>query len=591
MNCALRYVFDEKQGRNVLAGTIDNIPQGVFVPFTGYDEETGKGYVTPISAFKELVRGYTLDGYVHETTPLGYFDFIETPPGNSIVPYDWDKLTDHTKATIMKHQRDAVNIAIMEHGYRSIFAAAPGSGKTLPAILVAFNVGGSCLMIVPTNKVKDWYNEIGRWTGTDKKIQIIKNCKDKITASIVICSIDRAKNHEEILNTKWNCVIVDECHTLKNTGVKRSDAIIPLLKAADAVMMLSGTPQESRTCELFNQLHALHPAVFNDRRVFTARYSNGHYDRFHQWVEIGSRNLDELHVVLSKCMFRVTSDVMVDLPGLQRFKVNVDTQSKKHQKLISDIRTEQQAIYQEQRAQNDEKKHKLLEMQRNVLGNKLWALSGTIKTLVCKEFFAAIMSKHHEENIIFFAFHKRAVDACTKIMHALIPEKERVIVVNADVPEDKRQGMLAPLQEVNKEKPKYGVLSIKTCGTGINLCPGVSVIVFLEMDRTPSQMIQAEARARRKGAIRNISSYWLVLKQGNDNMNLDRLQTRKEANSRVIDGVRADQFEFDYTIDVVYTPKEGEEEEDPLAEPAEAAKGEEEEEEAGLPKRKKRKLT
>lgn len=584
MNSALRYVLDEESGKSVIAGTFDNIPPGLFVPFTGYDEDTGMGYITPLSAYNELLQQYTLEGYVNETTPRGYYNFLVAPPPTTIIPFDWSGVPESTMATIMPHQRDAINTAIMEHNGHSIVAAAVGTGKTLIGALYAFYYGGLRLFVVPGNKRKDWMSEIRKWTGTEEKIQVMKSAKDKITCPIVICSYDMVKNHDEILQTVWRCVVVDECHMLKGDS-KRSKMVVPMLKKATAVLLLSGTPQESQTAELFNQLHALYPNVFNDRKVFTARYSNGHYDRFNKWIESGSRNLDELHVVLSRCMFRVTSDVIVDLPDIERYRVNIDTKSAKHLEKINDIKVQQQALYEEQRKLTDERMDTIIQNKRNVLGNKLWWLSGMIKTHISKDLIVALIQKHPEENIVFFAHHQRAAEKCHKMLKQIIPEDGRVIVVNADVPDDKRQGMLNPLTVVNKEKPVYGVLSLKTCGTGINLCPGVSVVVFLEMDRNPGQMTQAEGRARRKGAIRLISAYWLVLKQGNDNMNLQRLQTRKGTNARVLDGVPYDQFEFDYTMELTYQPKEGEEED------LDADLEEEEEEEERAPKRKRARLT
>lgn len=57
---------------------------------------------------------------------------------------------------------------------------------------------------------------------------------------------------------------MDECHLFKGNS-DRANVITPeILQNSDVMILLSDTPQESRTAELFNSLSAISPHVFNE---------------------------------------------------------------------------------------------------------------------------------------------------------------------------------------------------------------------------------------------------------------------------------------------------------------------------------------
>ena len=96
----------------------------------------------------------------------------------------------------------------------------------------------------------------------------------------------------------FKCVIVDESHYLKNMKTKRTQALLPMLRKARRVLLLSGTPALARPEELFPQLDAVQPGTFGSFSAFAARYCNAHRTRF-GWDTRGASNLPELHARLS----------------------------------------------------------------------------------------------------------------------------------------------------------------------------------------------------------------------------------------------------------------------------------------------------
>ena len=77
---------------------------------------------------------------------------------------------------------------------------------------------------------------------------------------------------EEFKVLNLQCIIADEAHYLKSKDAKRSQNLIPILKAAKRVMLLSGTPILSRPVEIHNLMSIIRPDVTPSFRDFANRY-------------------------------------------------------------------------------------------------------------------------------------------------------------------------------------------------------------------------------------------------------------------------------------------------------------------------------
>lgn len=79
----------------------------------------------------------------------------------------------------------------------------------------------------------------------------------------------------------WFCLTLrGASHYIKNSKTKRAEALLPLLRKARRLVLLSGTPALSRPEELYTQLDALRPGVFGSWTAFAKRYCNAHHGRF-----------------------------------------------------------------------------------------------------------------------------------------------------------------------------------------------------------------------------------------------------------------------------------------------------------------------
>jgi len=117
----------------------------------------------------------------------------------------------------------------------------------------------------------------------DEYIQVMENGRQKVDrkSKIVISSYDLvARNVDELAAANYQMVIADECHLLKNSQAKRTKSVLKLLQNAKRVLLMSGTPALSRPMELFSQISAICPGIFNNSHDFGMRYCDGKENNF-----------------------------------------------------------------------------------------------------------------------------------------------------------------------------------------------------------------------------------------------------------------------------------------------------------------------
>lgn len=91
------------------------------------------------------------------------------------------------------------------------------------------------------------------------------------TAKIVIYSYDVAAKSIDTLS-KFQIVIADEAHYLKNDAAKRTENIVPLLVTRKRIFLLSGTPALAKPREIFNLIQIIRPDIYTGLKEFGDRY-------------------------------------------------------------------------------------------------------------------------------------------------------------------------------------------------------------------------------------------------------------------------------------------------------------------------------
>jgi superfamily II DNA or RNA helicase len=513
----------------VIVGVLNNVPE--FLCLEGGETVTKYSrHFTDLVCFSSIVN--YLKDQIDSSPP--YLEFAISKPvvGQK---FDWSLVPESTMETIMDHQRDAIETVVTVHHGRSLVALQPGLGKTLIGSLLALHYGPRVLFVTPAAKIRDWQREYAQWTAKSCPKILTKLTGNDVPMQLV-GSFDMVKTCKAVLESNWDVIVVDECHKLKGDSI-RTNAMMPMLKRTGALVMLSGTPQENKPSELFNQLHALHPNVFVDRDVFTERYSDSFLNKWNVREERGAKNLDELSHLIARCAYR-RGDINVVSHELSRNEYRMEPTSAQQDELI--LLEEERLVLCKavQRAQT-ERTTLLARNKLNVHINLMWKTAGMFKAANLEaQIREWVTVTHADEKIAFFVFHKDV----GRIVADTLEKYGECITVNGTTPLPARDTAISAFRQVTGG-PRFGVMSMDAVGEGVNFAPGVSVIVCVELHRVPSRMEQVEKRAHRKGAARPVTSYWCLLNGSSDLTTLEKIQTKQRHNTTVLDGKRT-KFEF-----------------------------------------------
>lgn len=192
---------------------------------------------------------------------------------------------DNDKIDLNPHQIEALVFAVeaIKLG-GAILADEVGLGKTIEAGLVMRYLHKSgyrkMLLIIPSSLCRQWQIELYEKFTMEAAIVDRQNLENYHTAvlkeySVVIVSYNFAAGNTTLLNNvKWDLVIFDEAHKLRNVhkaGSKQAERILQLTKGIPK-LMLTATPVQNSLWDLYGLVKFIDPEIFLDKRVFSRRY-------------------------------------------------------------------------------------------------------------------------------------------------------------------------------------------------------------------------------------------------------------------------------------------------------------------------------
>jgi non-specific serine/threonine protein kinase len=172
--------------------------------------------------------------------------------------------------------------ALDELGWGGCLADDMGLGKTLQTISFLQFVkekhpGCTQLVVCPTSLLFNWENEIRKFCptlkfythyGTQREFNedIFKEYDVVITTYGVI-----RNDLEHLSEFLWQYVILDESQSIKNPDARVTKAVVQL-KSVNRVI-LSGTPIQNNTSDLFAQFNFLNPGLLGNREFFNREFA------------------------------------------------------------------------------------------------------------------------------------------------------------------------------------------------------------------------------------------------------------------------------------------------------------------------------
>ncbi len=224
-------------------------------------------------------------------------------------------------ATLRDYQCEGLNwMAFLdENKLGGCLADDMGLGKTLQTIAFLKHIKDKnkpnkpTLIVAPTSLIFNWNQEIQKfckslkiltYTGVDRAALRTKFAK----TDLIISTYGTVINDIEILQKeKFHYVILDESQAIKNPNSKRYKSV-RLLQAHNR-MVLTGTPIENNTFDLYAQLNFLNPGLLGSMAHFKRVFATG-IDK-HQDDEIAAL----LHKIITPFVLRRTKEqVATELP-------------------------------------------------------------------------------------------------------------------------------------------------------------------------------------------------------------------------------------------------------------------------------------
>jgi SWI/SNF-related matrix-associated actin-dependent regulator 1 of chromatin subfamily A len=203
---------------------------------------------------------------------------------------------------------------------RALIADEVGVGKTPESLIWARHKKVRRMLVVsPASVLYKWEREIQRWY-PEVSPQVIPTGKTPLTGSVQIISYALMTNRvTELVKQKYDLIIFDEVHAIRNFKTARAKAAKLLAKGVPYLLGLSGTPIVNRPIELFNFLNMLDSKTWT-WQSYAKRYCFNEYVGYK-----AAENLDELEERLRGVMIRrFKRDVSDQMPAFTRTVVPFD---------------------------------------------------------------------------------------------------------------------------------------------------------------------------------------------------------------------------------------------------------------------------
>ena len=431
-----------------------------------------------------------------------------------------------------KHGYDWLHF-LKEYKFGGILADDMGLGKTIQVLAylqsqqeqASAGKEAATLLIVPKSLIANWQRESEKFTPSLKFLEYMGNFRNKDISlfdayNIVLTTYGTMLRDIEILRGyKFKHVILDESQAIKNPLAKSAKAA--RLLHGDHRIVLTGTPVENNTFELWSQFAFLNPGLLGNMDYFKREFAN----------PIESAGDEQSVALLRKLVYpfilrrtkeqvapelppRTERIVYTDMDSAQK-KLYIQTRERYRAELLGLIETDgindarfkilegllrlrQIAIH-----------PALVEKKYKGVAPKFEALLETLETLQAENHKALIFSQFVET----LKLVKKELDT-RKIKYMYLDGKTQ-----------KRQAKVDEFQ-TNDAIPFF-LISLKAGGVGLNLT-AADYVIHLDPWWNPAVEMQASDRAHRIGQDKPVFIYKIIARDTVEEKIL-QLQEKKRA--------------------------------------------------------------
>lgn len=508
-----------------------------------------KAWLFNISSLEHVIRAFT-----PVEVPEEVLRELQVKKAQEQALIDSKKTAIKTSLPLFEYQKTGTNFAIAVK--KGMINDDMGLGKSLQSIAAFYHLNLKRILIICPNSIKtNWQREISKWInrpsniiedGLYDGINIInyerllkfsepaKNGKHKKELKISMC--------KDFLNFKWDMIICDESHYIKNSNSKRTVLVHSLTENCERVLLLTGTPILNRPSELIPQLKAIGKLEVFAKDEWKFKFSFcGPKRNDYGWDFSGASNINELAEKMKTVSIRrLKQEVLHDLPDKLIHNTVLDLPEPKAYKKIADevkkeiiALDEQYALFYKglKNLSETERAERLLAKMLNpdnqkkvaetlVMIEKLKQETARQKVIASEDIISEYIENRRK--LIIFTVHK-------KIAYDLQKKYGSAVVVTGDIkPADRMKAI-----DLFQEDPNIllFIATMKTAGVGYNLT-AASEVLFMELGWTPAEMKQCEDRAWRIGQKSKVNINYLLMEGTIDEDIVEILQNK----SKVIEG-------------------------------------------------------
>lgn len=367
---------------------------------------------------------------------------------------------------------------------------------------------------------------------------------------VVIINYDIVhKLRRYIDSRKWDLILIDEVHKLKNPKARRTMAAFgspPDVKGAETAekyepikaamkCVLSGTPLPKDPGDIWSTLNYLQPGRWGTHGEFRAKYC-----KLLEGRVVGYRNLEELQRRLRVSVMIRRDRAILNLPPKRRQIVCLDLGEEGLHAVRVENEAESMALASILSASAAAELAKCEnESAYKAAVEKLKECRGQAKSMVAKARLETAIAKipaivehvtdaiDEGDKVIIFGHHHVVIDRLSEAFRGIS------VVVDGRVDVRLRQGMVDRFQADDKIRLFIG--SIGAAGEGYDLTAGW-LLMMAELDWLPSNVNQCEDRPFRRGQKRAVLVQHLVLDGSIDARMAKVTVSRQEMYDKCLDG-------------------------------------------------------
>ncbi len=405
-----------------------------------------------------------------------------------------------------------------------------GLGKTVQtiALMLANASQGPSLVVAPTSVAGNWIKEMNRFAPSLRPV-LMNSASDR-TAIVegagegdVVVTTYGLLATEALAEKKWNIIVLDEAHNIKNKETKMSKAAMVL--DGKFRLLLTGTPLQNHLSEIWNLFQFATPGLLGTYTSFTEKFINP--------IEKNrdSRRQNHLNRLMKPFILRRTkNEVLDELPQKTEITLNVE------------LSPEERAFYEQLRQQA------VKNLEEGGSGSAIQALAEitrlrqaacnpklvypdmpleSSKTAAFMKLVEELMAGKHR-SLVFSQFTSHLA----LIREALDKAGVGYEYLDGTMTLTEREKIVKSFQAGNQ--PLF-LISLKAGGTGLNLT-SADYVIHLDPWWNPAIEDQASDRAHRIGQQRPVTVYRLIASGTIEEKIIQLHKTKKSLSDALLDG-------------------------------------------------------